>query len=50
MIFFHKQSKSKKKSFWGGAGAGWGGGRGRLMDRRTGPNHFAPSTSSKLGA
>ena len=25
-------------------------GRGRWMDRRTGPNQFAPSTSSKLGA
>ena len=27
---------------------GWG--RGRWMDRRTGTNQFAPSTSSKLGA
>ena len=44
--------------FWGGGGGGelgevsWGGvrGRGRWMDRRTGPNQFAPSTSSKLGA
>ena len=51
---FHKESESKKKNafFWGGGwdeGAG-GRGRGRWMDRRTGPNQFAPSTSSKLGA
>ena len=26
------------------------GGRGRWMDSGTGPNQFAPSTSSKLGA
>ena len=26
------------------------GGEGRWMDRRTCPNQFAPSTSSKLGA
>ena len=26
------------------------GGRGRSMDRRTGPYQFPPSTSSKLGA
>ena len=31
-------------------GVSRGGGRGRWMDRRTGPNQFAPSTSSKLGA
>ena len=47
MIFFHKESKSKKKLFLGGGGrgceAGWG--MGRWMDRRTGPNQFAPSTS-----
>ena len=34
--FFYKESK------W----VGWG----RWTDRRTGPNQFAPSTSSKLGA
>ena len=35
----------------GGGGGGMGyGGRGRWMDKRTGPNQFAPSTSSKLGA
>ena len=33
----------------GGAGL-VGGGGGRWMDRRTGPNQFAPSTSLKLGA
>ena len=58
MIFFYKESKSKKGKkntfsyfffFGGGRGAG-GGGRGRWMNRRTGPNQFAPSTSSKLGA
>ena len=27
----------------------WGGGRGRWMDRRTGPNQFVPSTSSNWG-
>ena len=48
VIFFHKESKSKKKNFFffwrgGGGEAGWG--RGRWMDRRTGPNQFAPSTS-----
>ena len=47
MIFFYKESKSKKKTFFffggGGGEAGWG--RGRWMDRRTGPNQIAPSTS-----
>ena len=38
VIFFHKESKSKKKNWGGGGGARW-------MDRRTGPNLFAPSTS-----
>ena len=54
--FFHKESKStKKKKFFffflggGGGGGGEGGRGGRCMDRRTGPNQFAPSTSSKLG-
>ena len=39
-FFFLKESKL----------GDWGGvlGRGRWMDRRTGPNQFAPSTSSKL--
>ena len=47
--------KGKKISFLlGGGGRPFGGvmgvwGRGRRMDRRTGPNQFAPSTSSKLG-
>ena len=32
--------------FWVGDGLGGGGdGGGRWMDNRTGPNHFAPSTS-----
>ena len=31
-------------------GGVFGGGRGRWMVRRIGPNQFAPSTSSKLGA
>ena len=59
--FFHKESKSYKKKkkkkkknifLFGGRGgrAEVGGGRGRWMDRRTGPNQFASSTSSKLGA
>ena len=47
-FLFDKGSKSKKKIFfWGGIGV-WG--EGRLTNRRTGPNQFAPSTSSKLGA
>ena len=56
MNLFDKESISKKNVcffFWGGGGGGGGGwGRvgGRCMDRRTGPNQFAPSTSSKLGA
>ena len=57
VIFFHKESKSKKNFFFGGEGGGVGDGdgelgegRGRWMDRRTGPNQFTPSTSSKLGA
>ena len=50
MIFLNIESKAKKKIyfFWGGGGGG--GGRGRWTDRRTDPNQFAPSTSSKLGA
>ena len=32
----------------GGGGGAWG--RGRWMDRRTGPNKFVPSASSKFGA
>ena len=52
MIFlFYKESKSKKKknsvSFF--LGGGGGGERCRWKDRHTGPNQFAPSTSSKLG-
>ena len=34
----------------GGGGLSEDGGRGRWMDRQTGPNQFAPSTSSKFGA
>ena len=55
-IFITKNPNLKKKQsffFWGGGvgGGGEGGrGRGRSMDRRTGPNQFAPSTFSKLGA
>ena len=51
MIFFHKGSKLKKYIFffWGGGGVGWDDGGGGGVDRRTGPNQFAPSTSSKLG-
>ena len=48
--FIHKNSKTKKKKNLGGGG-GWGlAGGGRWVDRRTGPNQFAPSTFSKLGA
>ena len=66
MNLFYKESKSKRKKrgmarvsdfflqriqilvfFWRG---GVEGGGGRWTDRRTGPNQFAPSTSSKLGA
>ena len=45
-----------KKDFFLGGGGGVGLGRSvglwgdRWMDRRTSPNQFAPSTSSKLGA
>ena len=37
---------------WVGVGLGEGGGRrvDGWMDRQTGPNQFAPSTSLKLGA
>ena len=49
-IFFHKESKFKKtKEFSVGVG-GVSGGRGRWMDRWTGPNQFPLSTYSKLGA
>ena len=54
--FFTKNPNLKRKFFffWGGGGGrGLGGvrrGRGTWMDRQTGPNQFAPSTSSKLGA
>ena len=47
------KKKKKKFFFWGGAGVGGGGvvgGGVRWMDSPTGPNQFAPSTSSKLGA
>ena len=53
-IFFTKNpnlnlKKKKKKFFLRGVG-GRVGGEGSWMDRPTGPNQFAPSTSSKLGA
>ena len=49
MILLYTESKSKRKKmlfvFWRvGVGAG------RWTDRRTGPNKFAPSTSSELEA
>ena len=53
--FFFTKNPNLKKIFLGGGGSGgvgWGEedrGRGRWMDRRTGPNQFAPSTCSKLG-
>ena len=50
MNFFHKESKSKKKMFFFFGGGGGEGAGGRWMDRRTGPNQFAPSAFSKLGA
>ena len=49
MIFFTKNPYIKTK-FFGVVVGGWGRVEGRCMDRRTGPNQFAPSTSSKLGA
>ena len=44
-IFFTTNPNLKKEFFF----FFWGGGRG-WMDRRTGPNQFAPSISSKLVA
>ena len=49
MNFFHTESKHKFIFFVLGRGGGGGGGRmggGRWMDRRTGPNQMALSTSS----
>ena len=46
MNFTFTESKCRKKIFLGGVEGRDGG---RWMDRRTGPNQFAPSTSSKLG-
>ena len=48
--FFKHRIQSKKKNIFFLGGGGGGGGRGRWTDRRTDPNQFAPSTSSKLGA
>ena len=53
-LFFTKNPNLKFRIFflffWGGGGGGGGaGGMGRWTDRRTGPNQFAASTSSKLG-
>ena len=54
MIFLFTQNPNLKRIFFGGGVRGaarWCGGvGGRWMDRRPGPNQFAPSTSSKLGA
>ena len=49
-FFFHRIQMLKK--IFGGEGGMGVKGRdgGRWMDRRTGPNQFAPSTSSKFGA
>ena len=51
MKCFTKNPNLKNFFFEGGgkkgAGVVWGD---RWMDRRTGPNQFHPSTSSKLGA
>ena len=55
-FILHKEPKSKKKYLHGGWGWGFGGAGmvagwvGRWMDSQTGPNQFALSTSSKLGA
>ena len=54
-MIFYKESTSKKIIFLEAGGGGGGGGLegrggGRWMDSRTGPNQFALSTSSKLGA
>ena len=43
-----QESQSKNKFLFGVRGGGRG--RWRQMNRRTGPNEFAPSTFLKLGA
>ena len=48
VIFFYYESKFEIFFFCGGGGGGGGG--CRWIHRQTGPNQFAPSTSSKLGA
>ena len=57
MLFFTQNPNLKRKKFFfffggggGGVVAGWVCVGGRWMDRQTGPNQFAPSTSSKSGA
>ena len=50
MYFFTQIPNLKKKIFFFFFGGGGGGRGNRLMDRLTGPNQFAPSTSSKVGA
>ena len=45
VIFSIKNPNLERKNNWG-----WVGEKDRWMDRRTGPNQFAPSTSKKLGA
>ena len=58
MNFFTKNPNQKKKNFffvvvffWGGGGRRGvrGSGRGRWMDRQTGPNQFAPFNFFKVG-
>ena len=50
--YYSQRNQILKKKWRGGGGGGRGVcvcGGGRWMDRRTGLNQFAPSTSSKLG-
>ena len=55
---FSQRTQKLKKIFlfvgrggrgWRGMGRGVGG-KGKWMDRRSGPNQFAPSTAAKFGA
>ena len=49
-FFSQKNPNLREKKTEGVGRRGWGVMGGRWMDGRTGPNQFAPSTSSKLGA